>query len=144
MESYNGIENALNVETEIVKKFEISTVTTEELNVEKILTSQDIEKDYSYSRSQLYSLIEKGQEAVNGILDVAASSDHPRAYEVAGQLIKNVADITDKLADLHKKMKDLNDDYQGPKSITNNALYVGSTADLLQLIKQEKKMSSAE
>ena len=58
--------------------------------------------------------------------------------------IKNVADITDKLADLHKKMKDLNDDYQGPKSITNNALYVGSTADLLQLIKQEKKMSSAE
>jgi len=144
MESYNGIENALNVETEIVKKFEISTVTTEELNVEKILTSQDIEKDYSYSRNQLYSLIEKGQEAVNGILDVAASSDHPRAYEVAGQLIKNVADITDKLADLHKKMKDLNDDYQGPKSITNNALYVGSTADLLQLIKQEKKMSSAE
>ena len=144
MENYNGIENALNVETEIVKKFEISTVTTEELNVEKILTSQDIEKDYSYSRSQLYSLIEKGQEAVNGILDVAASSDHPRAYEVAGQLIKNVADITDKLADLHKKMKDLNDDYQGPKSITNNALYVGSTADLLQLIKQEKKMSSAE
>ena len=144
MESYNGIENALNVQTEIVKKFEISTVTNEELNVEKILTSQDIEKDYSYSRSQLYSLIEKGQEAVNGILDVAASSDHPRAYEVAGQLIKNVADITDKLADLHKKMKDLNDDYQGPKSITNNALYVGSTADLLQLIKQEKKMSSAE
>ena len=144
MESYNGIENALNVETEIVKKFEISTVTTEELNVEKILTSQDIEKDYSYSRNQLYSLIEKGQEAVNGILDVAASSDHPRAYEVAGQLIKNVADITDKLADLHKKMKDLNDDYQGPKSITNNALYVGSTADLLQLIKQEKKMYSAE
>jgi hypothetical protein len=103
-----------------------------------------MERDYSYSRSQLYSLIEKGQEAVNGILDVAASSDHPRAYEVAGQLIKNVADVTDKLADLHKKMKDLNDDYQGPKSITNNALYVGSTADLLQLIKQEKKMPSAE
>lgn len=144
MESYNGIEDALNVETKIIKKFEISAVPIEEINAEKILTSQDIENDYSYSRNQLYSLIEKGQEAVNGILDVAASSDHPRAYEVAGQLIKNVADITDKLADLHKKMKDLNDDYQGPKSITNNALYVGSTADLLQLIKQEKKMSSAE
>jgi hypothetical protein len=137
MEHYNGIEKALNVETEIVKKSEISSV-------EKISTSEDMERDYSYSRSQLYSLIEKGQEAVNGILDVAASSDHPRAYEVAGQLIKNVADVTDKLADLHKKMKDLNDDYQGPKSITNNALYVGSTADLLQLIKQEKKMPSAE
>ena len=132
------------METKIIKKFEISAVPIEEINAEKILTSQDIENDYSYSRNQLYSLIEKGQEAVNGILDVAASSDHPRAYEVAGQLIKNVADITDKLADLHKKMKDLNDDYQGPKSITNNALYVGSTADLLQLIKQEKKMSSAE
>jgi hypothetical protein len=137
MEQYNGIENALNVETEIIKKSEISSL-------EKISTSEDMERDYSYSRSQLYSLIEKGQEAVNGILDVAASSDHPRAYEVAGQLIKNVADVTDKLADLHKKMKDLNDDYQGPKSITNNALYVGSTADLLQLIKQEKKMPSAE
>jgi hypothetical protein len=137
MEQYNGIENALNVETEIIKKSEISSI-------EKISTSEDMERDYSYSRSQLYSLIEKGQEAVNGILDVAASSDHPRAYEVAGQLIKNVADVTDKLADLHKKMKDLNDDYQGPKSITNNALYVGSTADLLQLIKQEKKMPSAE
>jgi len=137
MEHYNGIEKALNVETEIVKKSEVSSL-------EKISTSEDMERDYSYSRSQLYSLIEKGQEAVNGILDVAASSDHPRAYEVAGQLIKNVADVTDKLADLHKKMKDLNDDYQGPKSITNNALYVGSTADLLQLIKQEKKMPSAE
>ena len=137
MEQYNGIEKALNVETEIIKKSEISSI-------EKISTSEDMERDYSYSRSQLYSLIEKGQEAVNGILDVAASSDHPRAYEVAGQLIKNVADVTDKLADLHNKMKDLNDDYQGPKSITNNALYVGSTADLLQLIKQEKKMSSAE
>ena len=137
MEHYNGIEKALNVETEIVKKSEVSSL-------EKISTSEDMERDYSYSRSQLYSLIEKGQEAVNGILDVAASSDHPRAYEVAGQLIKNVADVTDKLADLHKKMKDLNDDYQGPKSITNNALYVGSTADLLQLIKQEKKTPSAE
>jgi len=137
MEHYNGIEKALNVETEIVKKSEVSSL-------EKISTSEDMERDYSYSRSQLYSLIEKGQEAVNGILDVAASSDHPRAYEVAGQLIKNVADVTDKLADLHKKMKDLNDDYQGPKSITNNALYVGSTADLLQLIKQEKKTPSVE
>lgn len=137
MEQYNEIEKALNVETEIIKKSEISSL-------EKISTSEDMERDYSYSRSQLYSLIEKGQEAVNGILDVAASSDHPRAYEVAGQLIKNVADVTDKLADLHKKMKDLNDDYQGPKSITNNALYVGSTADLLQLIKQEKKTPSVE
>lgn len=131
MESYDKIGDALNVETQIIKKSEVSSIT-------KPSTSEDADKDYSYSRAQLYSLIEKGQEAVDGILEVAASSDHPRAYEVAGQLIKNVADVADKLADLHKKMKDLNDDYQGPKSVTNNALYVGSTADLLKLIKQEK------
>lgn len=132
MESYDKIGDALNVETQIVKKSEVSPI-------EKSASSIDADKDYSYSRAQLYSLIEKGQEAVDGILEVAASSDHPRAYEVAGQLIKNVADVADKLADLHKKMKDINDEYQGPKSITNNALYVGSTADLLKLIKQEKK-----
>jgi len=136
--SYDKIGEALNVETQIVKKTEVPS------SIEKSKESIEVEKDYEYSRAQLYSLIEKGQEAVNGILDVAASSDHPRAYEVAGQLIKNVADVADKLADLHKKMKDINDEYQGPKTITNNALYVGSTADLLKLIKQENKINSSD
>jgi hypothetical protein len=131
--SYDKIGEALNVETQIVKNPEVIS------NIEKPTSSEDAQKDYEYSRAQLYSLVEKGQEAVNGILDVAASSDHPRAYEVAGQLIKNVADVADKLADLHKKMKDINDTYKGPQSVTNNALYVGSTADLLKLIKDGKK-----
>ena len=68
----------------------------------------DVEKDYKYTRGQLYSIIEKGQEAINGILELAQESEMPRAYEVAGQLIKNVADATDKLMDLQKKLKDVN------------------------------------
>ena len=93
------------------------------------------QSDYEYTRGQLYSLIEKGQMAVDGILEVADSSQHPRAYEVAGQLIKNLGDVTDKLMNLHKNMKDLDNKYQGPNNVTN-ALYVGSTADLLKMIKQ--------
>jgi len=80
-------------------------------------------------------LIEKGQEAVDGILEVATSSDHPRAYEVAGQLIKNVADVADKLMDLQKKMKDLDEKHARPTTV-NNSLFVGSTAELSKLIKQ--------
>ena len=73
-------------------------------------TTVDIEKDYKYTRGQLYSIIEKGQEAINGILELAQESEMPRAYEVAGQLIKNVADATDKLMDLQKKLKDVNEE----------------------------------
>ena len=101
-------------------------------------TTVDIEKDYKYTRGQLYSIIEKGQEAINGILELAQESEMPRAYEVAGQLIKSVADTTDKLLDLQKKMKDIEED--SPKTttnnVTNNALYVGSTSDLAKLLKQ--------
>ena len=99
---------------------------------------EDVEKDYSYTRGQLYSLIEKGQEAINGIMEVAEEGASARAYEVAGQLIKSVADTTDKLLDLQKKMKDIEED--SPKTttnnVTNNALYVGSTSDLAKLLKQ--------
>ena len=101
------------------------------------LTQDDIEKDYEYTRGNLYSIIEKGQEAINGILEVAQDSDMPRAYEVAGQLIKSVSDATDKLMDLQKKLKDVNEeDKKGPKNVTN-ALFVGSTADLAKLIKNQ-------
>ena len=98
----------------------------------------DIKKDYEYTRANLYSLIEKGQEAINGIMELAGESASPRAYEVAGQLIKSVADTTDKLADLQKKLKDLEEDTskKGPSNVTNNALFVGSTSELSKLLKQ--------
>ena len=95
------------------------------------LTKNDIEKDYEYTRGNLYSIIEKGQEAINGILELAQDSEMPRAYEVAGQLIKSVSDATDKLMDLQKKLKDVEEEtkVKGPSTV-NNALFVGSTAEL--------------
>ena len=100
------------------------------------LTKDDITKDYEYTRGNLYSIIEKGQEAINGILELAEDSQMPRAYEVAGQLIKSVSDATDKLMDLQKKLKDVNEEQQtkGPNTV-NNALFVGSTAELQKLLK---------
>ena len=100
------------------------------------LVKDDIEKDYEYTRGNLYSIIEKGQEAINGILELAQESEMPRAYEVAGQLIKSVADATDKLMDLQKKLKDVNEEQEskGPTTV-NNALFVGSTAELQKLLK---------
>ena len=131
MENYDSIDKALNVKAEITQRLKPKRV--------KVADSDDqIKQDYEYSRAQLYNLVEKGQEAVNGILDVAQDSQHPRAYEVAGQLIKHVGDVTDKLADLQKKMKDLDED-KGPKQVTNNSLFVGSTADLQKMIKQMGK-----
>ena len=96
----------------------------------------DIERDYDYTRGNLYSIIEKGQEAINGILELAEDSQMPRAYEVAGQLIKSVSDATDKLMDLQKKLKDVNEEQQSKTPNTvNNALFVGSTAELQKLLK---------
>ena len=113
---------------------------TENVGIQKPdrLTKNDIEKDYEYTRGNLYSIIEKGQEAINGILELAQESEMPRAYEVAGQLIKSVSDATDKLMDLQKKLKDVEEEKvaKGPSNVTN-ALFVGSTADLAKLIKKE-------
>ena len=104
--------------------------------VEKIEKKDDPTLDYEYSRGNLYSLIEKGQEAINGIMEVAGETASPRAYEVAGQLIKSVADTTDKLADLHKKIKDIEEDNSKTQgNVTNNALFVGSTAELQKMLK---------
>ena len=129
--NFNSIEKSLNVETSIVKKDE----KTELPNV--VLKKNDVEKDYKYTRGQLYSLIEKGQEAINGIMEVAGESASPRAYEVAGQLIKSVADSTDKLMDLQKKMIDIDEDStKTQNNVTNNALFVGSTSELSKLLKQ--------
>ena len=130
--NFGNIEKSLNVETSIVKKDESKT---ELPNV--VLKKNDVEKDYKYTRGQLYSLIEKGQEAINGIMEVAGESASPRAYEVAGQLIKSVADSTDKLMDLQKKMKDIDEDStKTQNNVTNNALFVGSTSELSNLLKQ--------
>jgi hypothetical protein len=108
--------------------------------------SKDIEKDYEYSRGQLYNLIEKGQEAIDGIMDVARNSDHPRAYEVAFQGIKNIADMTDKLIDLQKKMKTIEEDIpsrKGPSTV-NNTMFIGSTAELQKFLKQSKINNTEE
>ena len=98
--------------------------------------SEDREKDYEYTRGELYSLIDQGQEAVRGALEVAQESGHPRAYEVATNAMKQVADMTDKLMDLQKKVKDLDEDKSGPSKVTNNAMFVGSTAELQKMLKQ--------
>jgi len=103
---------------------------------DKKSSSDDIKKDYEYTRGNLYSLIEKGQEAINGILELAQEAEQARAYEVAGQLIKNVADATDKLMELQKKLKEVEEEKQikGPSTV-NNALFVGSTAELAKMLK---------
>jgi hypothetical protein len=125
---FNAIEQSLNIET--------SLAPVEPVEVSSVEVPDDPRKDYEYTRANLYNLIEKGQEAINGILEVAQSSDHPRAYEVAGQLIKSVGDVSDKLLDLQKKMKDLDAPVKGSPTTVNNALFVGSTAELSKLIKQ--------
>ena len=99
--------------------------------------SDQIQKDYEYTRGNLYSLIEKGQEALDSIMEVAQEGQQPRAFEVVSQLIKNVADTTDKLVDLQQKMKVLKEeDSRGPSTV-NNALFVGSTAELQKLLKKQ-------
>ena len=106
------------------------------VKTEGVIKPNDVNKDYDYTRGNLYSLIEKGQEAINGIMEVDGETASQRAYEVAGQLIKSVADTTDKLADLHKKVKDIEDDNSKTQgNVTNNALFVGSTAELQKMLK---------
>jgi len=132
---FDQLDDAFNVATEVVTE---SLPTKVERKKPDRLTKDDIDKDYEYTRGNLYSIIEKGQEAINGILELAQESEMPRAYEVAGQLIKSVSDATDKLMDLQKKLKDVEEEKvaKGPSNVTN-ALFVGSTADLAKLIKKE-------
>ena len=120
-----NLDDAFNVESTIIPAKENVGITPEQKPDR--LTKTDIDKDYEYTRGNLYSIIEKGQEAINGILELAQESEMPRAYEVAGQLIKSVSDATDKLMDLQKKLKDVEEEKQqkGPSTV-NNALFVGS------------------
>ena len=99
--------------------------------------TDDIDKDYQYTRANLYSLIEKGQESLNGIMELAGESASPRAYEVAGQIIKSVADTTDKLMELQKKVKEVDEEStKTTNNVTNNAVFVGSTTELQKMLKQ--------
>ena len=122
-----NMEEILNIDVENVEKPNLPKVKSKE---------DDQQKDYEYTRGELYSLIDQGQEAVRGALEVAQESGHPRAYEVAVAAMKHVADMTEKLQDLHKKMKDLGEEVKGPKNVTNNAMFVGSTTELQKMLKQ--------
>ena len=137
---YDKLNDVFNVSSEIVEdSIEVSN-KSEIVPTESTSKKDDIKKDYEYTRGNLYSIIEKGQEAINGILELAQETEQARAYEVAGQLIKNVADATDKLMDLQKKLKDIEETKQvsGPTNVTN-ALFVGSTAELSKLLKAQKQ-----
>jgi len=127
----DGLDDAFNVETSIVP------ADIEKVQKKEKPSADHISKDYEYTRGNLYSIIEKGQEAINGILELAQESEMPRAYEVAGQIIKSVADTTDKLMELQKKVKEVDEDKkQSPNTVTNNALFVGSTSELSKMLKQ--------
>ena len=147
-ETFDEIDEALEITdrgAEIMKKEPVSKPTRTSAKDLKKSKEPDIETEYNYSRAQLYSLVEKGQEAVDGALDVAQQSDSARAYEVAGQLIKHVADTADKLIDLQKKMKEIDED--GPKAqtnVTNNSLFVGSTSELQKMLKKSMKENKNE
>ena len=133
MSTYDSIDEALNTTSSI----EVST-TPEGGSIEKQdalkNVTDDVDKDYEYTRANLYSLIEKGQESLNGIMELAGESASPRAYEVAGQIIKSVADTTDKLMELQKKLKEIDEDKGKTTQVTNNALFVGSTSDLSKIL----------
>ena len=140
--NFDPIDKALNIETSTsIVESEETSVEIEVEKIEEIIpkntNTEDVKKDYEYTRANLYSLIEKGQEAINGILELAGEGESPRAYEVAGQLIKSVGDVTDKLMDLQKKLKDVEEETsKTTNNVTNNALFVGSTAELSKLLKQ--------
>ena len=117
--TFDKLDKTFDIDSAIEEVQETST------EIKKLSDNKDLQSDYEYSRGQLYNLVEKGQEAINGILDVAQNSDHPRAYEVAGNLIKNVADITDKLVDLQGKMKVINQEHVKTTNNVTNAMFVG-------------------
>jgi hypothetical protein len=138
---FENLDETFNVEETMTPAVEVESINVDGSidKFEKI--SDDIKKDYEYSRGNLYSIIEKGQEALNGVIELAQETEMPRAYEVAGQLIKSVSDATEKLIDLQKKLKEIQSDdkKKGPTSVTNNALFIGSTAELSKLLKQQKE-----
>lgn len=139
MSQFDPIDEALNVESEIVSQPKTHDLTkVDDVRVPRNEDRNDRASDYEYSRAQLYSLIEKGQEAVNGALELAQEGDSARSYEVALAGIKNVSEVAEKLIDLQKKMKDLDEVNitNNQTNVTNNSVFVGSTTDLQKMIKE--------
>jgi hypothetical protein len=133
---FDKLDEVFNVTSEIIEN-QIEPIKIEKAQEKETNSiTNDIKRDYEYSRGNFYSIIEKGQEAINSVLELAQETESPRAYEVVGQLIKNVSDATDKLMELQKKLKDIEEvkSSSGPTNVTN-ALFVGSTAELSKLLK---------
>ena len=129
---FDEINNALDIVTDKSEPVELEDIKSVKYQ------KDDLDRDYEYTRGNLYSLIEKGQEAIDGIMEISQESGSARAYEVTGQIIKSVADATDKLLDLQKKIKDIKEPKDKGPSTVNNALFVGSTAELQKLLKKGK------
>lgn len=123
------LDSLLDINTEIKKETKVVKVPSR---------IENIDTDYKYARENLYNLVERGQDAIEGILELSKETEHPRAYEVAGQLIKTVADTAEKLIDVQKKLKDLEKEESSIKT-QHNHLYVGSTSELQKFLKKEKK-----
>ena len=139
---FDSLDDAFNV----AKEEEVVDITpTEPASLEKVEVKSDREKDYDYSRGQLYNVIEKMQETLNGAMDVASQSDHPRAFEVAFNGAKHLADVVEKLQDLHKKQKDLDEKQEGGggtsvnNGTVNNVYMTGTTADMLKMLKEAQE-----
>jgi hypothetical protein len=133
---FDKLNETFNVDGEIVP-VEAESVSEK---IEKYASeADDIKKDYEYARGNIYSLVEKGQEAINGMLELAQESEMPRAYEVLGQLIKTTTETTEKLMALHKIKKDVEEDVPKGPTTVNNALFVGSTTELAKLLKQQSQ-----
>ena len=131
----NEIDKALGVVGEIIPPENSLNPNLNSIVVSN--TGEDVEDDYKYQRENFYRLVEQGSAAIDGILELAREGEHPRAYEVAGQLIKNVAEVTEKLGDLQEKMRKLKEvPNNAPKNVTN-ALFVGSTAELQKMLKEK-------
>ena len=129
----NIIDKALGVIDPVEE--ELKKATTKKVALKPSSNEDDIDNDYKYQRENFYNLVERGQDAIEGILEIAKESDHPRTYEVAGNLIKQVAEVTEKLGDLQEKMRKLKEvPNSAPKNVTN-ALFVGSTAELQKMLK---------
>jgi hypothetical protein len=138
---YDKLNEVFNVSGEIISsevEKSCDKINNEhESKIENLTT--DVRKDYNYVRGNMYSIVEKGQEALNSALELAQETDSPRAYEVVGQLIKNISDSAEKIIELQRKIKDIEDDSSSKKGPTNvtNALFVGSTAELSKLLKNK-------
>ena len=135
-ENMLSIDKALGIVEKVNPKI-INSTSSENLPVVSISDEEDIENDYNYQRQNFYKLVDDGSNAIEGILELAKEGEHPRAYEVAGNLIKQVAEVTEKLGDLQEKMRKLKEvPNNAPKNVTN-ALFVGSTKELQNMLKDK-------